>query len=184
MTTVTFQGIQFTEKMLADEKTADLVSTYNKIAEANGEKTVNKFSDRQSAIKRTWAMLQKHGKAVKKTPKSDGEGQTRTKRFNYVAIGNPKPVREDTTENPVLRHRLIKQMMTPEGCSVNQAIAIVKQFDKDRKAQGKTIYSGTDTIHTRAYEGMRLVHYYANYSLKQDGEGDDAPVRIVGNRKS
>ena len=184
MSSVTFQGIQFTEAMLAEESMGDLLKTYNKIAGQHNEKPVNKFSDKKSAVRRVWAMLQKHGKATKKGAKERAERRVRSKRFNYVAVGQPKPVREDTPENPVLRHRLILQLMTPEGCSVNKAIEIVKKFDADRKRLDKDIYSKPGTIETRAYEGLRLVHYYANYSLKQEGDGDDAPIHIVGNRKS
>lgn len=184
MSSVTYQGIQFTEAMLAEESMGDLLKTYNKIAEQHGEKTVNKFSDKKSAVRRVWAMLQKYGSATKKGVKEPSERRMRSKRFNYVAVGQPKPVREDTPENPVLRHRLIKQLMTEEGCSVNKAVEIVKQFDEDRRKIDKEIYSKPGTVETRAYEGLRLVHYYANYSLRQDGDGDDAPIFIVGNRKS
>lgn len=185
MTTVTYQGIQFTEAMLIEEKTSDLLKTYNRIASGAGEKEINKFSDHATAVKRTWTMLQKHGKSAKRDVKPTGEKRTRTKRFNYIAVGAPKPRRESTADLPVLRDRLLTAALRDEGVSFNQAVEIVNEFDTDRRRLGKPIRNdGPDTAPTRAYEGLRLLHYYLNYSLKQDGEGDDAPIRIVGNRKS
>lgn len=190
MTSVTYQGIQFTEKMLAEEPTATLLETYNNIAKANGETVVKKFADRKTAIKRVWAMLQKYGKDAKRPAKASGERRTRTKRFDYVAIGAPKARRESTPDNPVLRDMMLQGMLRPEGLSFNQGVDVVHEFDAIRKRLGKKISSARNkdgtpkTANTRAYEAMRLVHYYLNYSLKQDGDGDDAPVRIVGNRKA
>jgi len=185
MTTVTYQGIQFTEQMLQEEKTSDLLKTYNRIAEANDEKVVNKFADHATAVKRTWAMLQKHGKSVKKEVKVATERRLRTKHFNYVAVGAPKPRRESSADNPVLRDMLLTRLLSPEGLSFNQAKDVVAEFDELRERLGKPVRNGGEhTVETRAYEGLRLIHYYLNYSLKQDGEGDDAPIRIVGNRKS
>jgi hypothetical protein len=190
MTTVTYQGIQFTEKMLKDEKTSDLVATYNKIAEANGETPVKKFADRATAEKRVWAILQKYGKATKREAKAQGERRSRVKRFNYVAIGQPKPRRESTPDKPVLRDMILTKMLTEEGITFNQAVKVVHDFDAKRKKLGLNILSARDedgrgkTAETRAYEAIRLIHYYLNYSTKQDGEGDDAPIRVVGNRRS
>jgi len=184
MTTVTFQGIQFTEAMLAEESLGELLKTYNKIAKENGETTVNKFSDKKSAVRRVWAMLQKHGKATKKTAKEPSERRVRVKRFNYVAVGQPKASREDSDENPVLRNMLLKGLLSKDGLSFNQAVGVVNEFDARRRKLKKPIRNNGKTVETRAYEGLRLIHYYLNYSLKQDGEGDDAPIKIVGNRKS
>lgn len=189
-TTVTYQGIQYTDKVLKDEATSSLVSTYNKIAEANGEKPVKKFADRATAEKRVWAMLQKYGKATKREPKAPGTRQARAKRFNYVAIGQPKPRRESTPEKPVLRDMILTKMLSETGITFNQAVDIVHKFDKKRRDLGLNILSARaedgsgKTAETRAYEAIRLIHYYLNYSMKQDGEGDDAPIRIVGNRRS
>ena len=183
MTTVTHKGIQFTEKMLKEEKTSTIVDTYNEIATENGEKPVSKFADRKTAEKRLWALLLKYGKAAKKDAK-DGATKSRAKLFNYVAIGQPKPSREDNPENPVLRNRILQRLLTPEGLTFNQAVEVVKKFDKDRVSLGKEIRNNGLTIETRAYEAIRLIHYYLNYSLKQEGTGDDAPIRVVGNRKS
>lgn len=184
MTSVAHQGIQFTEKMLNEESSADLLKTFNKLATENGEKTVNKFADKKTAVRRVWAMLQKHGKTTRKAAKEPGDRQQRVKRFNYVAIGAPKPSRETTDETPVLRNMLLTRLLKPEGLTFNQAVEVVKEFDNVRKRLKKVIRNNGKTVETRAYEGIRLIHYYLNYSLKQDGEGDDAPIRIVGNRKS
>ena len=184
MTTVSFQGIQFTEAMLAEESLGELLNTYNKIAKEHGETIVKKFSDKKSAVRRVWSMLQKHGKATKKSAKEPSERRVRVKRFNYVAVGQPKPSREDTDDNPVLRNMLLQRLLKPEGLTFNQAVGVVQDFDARRKKLKKPIRNNGKTIETRAYEGLRLIHYYLNYSLKQDGEGDDAPIKIVGNRKS
>lgn len=184
MTSVTYQGIQFNEKMLSEEAMPDLLKTYNKIATAHGETVVKKFADKKTAVRRVWAILQKHGKETKKVAKEPGEKKVRTKRFNYVAVGAPKPSREDSEENPVLRNMLLTRLNTPAGISFNEAIDIVNEFDARRKKIKKPIRNNGKTIEVRAYEGLRLIHYYLNYSLKQDGEGDDAKIRIVPNRKS
>lgn len=185
MTTVsTFQGIQFTEKMLADESLSDLLKTYNKIAAANGEAEVKKFSDKKSAVRRVWALLQKYGKATKKAAKEPTERRVRVKRFNYVAVGQPKASREDAPDAPVLRNMLLKGLLSKDGLSFNQAVDVVKDFDARCKQLKKPVRNNGKTIETRAYEGLRLIHYYLNYSMKQDGEGDDAPIKIVGNRRS
>lgn len=176
MQEVNYLGIKFTEKSLSEEDTGELLKVFNKLAEKHDIKPVKKFADRKTAVRRTWDILQKFGATAKRGGKSNGERKIRQMRFNYVASGPVKSYRPDT-----LRSRFIDPLNSG-GITFEQAMEVTKTFDRERPAatDKEKRRRAEKNVRTRTYEGLRLLHYYLNYSTKQDEQ--TGVIRIVPNR--
>ena len=172
--------VKLSKAQLEGMTSGDLVTLYNKYAET----PVKKFSDKATAVKRTMSVLPKAEKPKKeKAPK--GERVRRGMYFNFIATGEPKKVVQDTKDRPVLRARLLEGLR--QGITFDEAIDIVKKFDADRIELRKIKKDSAQLEHQliRAYEGLRHIHYYANYSMQHVNKDDPfSKIKLVPNRKA
>jgi len=184
------------EAVIRNMSGPNLVELHNKWA----DKPVKKFSDKETAIKRTIAAVHgTNGKAKKgpvvtsmqpkpKAKKAAGEKKTRTRRgmfFNFIAVGDRKPITKETPQRPVLRERLITGLR--EGITFDDAVKIVEKFDEDRIELGiiKKTAECRKHVTIRAYEGLRHIHYYANHSMQHVNKEDPfSKIKLISNRKA
>ena len=160
-TTVNVDGKSYTKESLSALPTSQLADLYNRVCELLEDgRTVNRFADKAVAVRRTWGQLislkalndTNKEEAKKATPKPKGERpkrqpKPRGMRFVFPLGDEIKPVREGTN-----RAKLVELLSRPEGAS----------FEECQKATG---WSKKD-----CYEGIRLLHYYVGYGLRQDDE--------------
>lgn len=156
----------FTEERLNGMNSMALVALYNAIARQLGgehDKPVNRFSDKKTAVDR----ITKVGKLLevrdqptprerspersRGTPRQEqprGARKGREMRFVFPVKGEIKGHRADTH-----RATLIKLLSQDEGAT----------FVECQEA------TGWDKKTT--YEGIRLLHYYVGYGMRQDDAG-------------
>lgn len=164
-------------------KTAELVDQYNKASARLGDKPVKKFADRETAIRRTREQLIKFVRSIdekladsvldntttledavrhvatqpaKKPAKAKAttERKVRQKHFVFKPLEEIRVPKADT-----LRGRAVA--LLKDGATLEEIEKLVKTFDKDRKKD-------QINVERRAYELVRLIHYYLGYGLKQE----------------
>lgn len=170
----------------AEDLTGPQLVTLHNLALSNLEKPtgkrVNKFADKATALKRTEAVLvaldaEEDEFAPAGTPTGPADPKPRAKakakrkprgmRFVFRpedvikdCVGSIKSVSKDTR---TLRQRVLAKLTTKEGGTFEEVVEIVKGFDVDRAVPSKN-------ERRRAYEVIRLLHYYVGYGLKQNGD--------------
>lgn len=150
----------------------ELVPIYNLVASNLGQRPVNKFADAATARKRTWAKLVEYdehdfdaegGEArpepvdEKLKPKAEpvdekpkAERKKRGMRFVFPAEDTIKPIRPDSARG--------------------KALAVLSQSGGGTFAE---VQAATGWNEKRAYEGIRLLHYYSGYGLGHAGDTID-----------
>lgn len=152
--------------------TKEIVELYNRCANALGEKPVTRFSDRETAIKRTRTMIERYEmlKASKqpaympnaKKPedllRKDGSPRSkRSPRFILPLGPVQKPPRPET-----MRAKLLALLERENGATFEEAIAGTWGEKRDMSPQKQR---------QTTYEAIRLLHYFNGYGLKQDADG-------------
>lgn len=172
MQTITFEGRPVTTASLEGFTNTELRDLYNKVRSATipGSNAINKFSSKQDGVRRTWQILGEYqAKAdageletpkVEK-PKSDKPRGKRRMHFVYPYHGDEKLKAIKDPENS-LRGRAAAKLK--DGAHFAEIVQVVKDFDRDRG-------HGPGHEERRAYEVIRLLHYYVGYGLKQDDDG-------------
>jgi hypothetical protein len=173
------------DKYLDQMTGPELVELYRLIKSNLGEEVrTTRFSDSATGIKRTWEALQAFdaasdeslgaadkGKveltdADKKQIKDEAADRKATQpktrkprgmRFVFPAGDEIKSVRPGT-----FRAKLVELFSTGKGATFDEAMAATWGSKKgmDEETAKKT-----------TYEGIRLLHYYVGYGMKQDAEG-------------
>lgn len=141
-------------------------------------KRVGKARDHASAVARTWAILQKFSKEdphnIDGPAKDEPAPKTRAKPKAPVAAPKQRKRRGmrfvfkpenfiRTCKPKTLRGDCVKLLL--KGAAFSQVEDLVKSFDKgrDRKA--------SETVERRAYELVRIMHYYLGYGIRQEDNG-------------
>ncbi len=163
-----------TTQDLSTLSSGELASIYNHAAVALNRKPVTKFKDRATAQRRTAAILAENGhdeKAVpapakkkkateaKATPAPKTERKKRGMRFVFPfhGKGGLKSLRNTET----LRGQCVDLLKT--GAKFPQVEALVERFDASKGRPSKF-------VERRAYELVRIMHYYLGYGIgHQDG---------------
>lgn len=164
-----------------------LLDLFNLVSANLGKGRVNRFSDRKAAEKRTWGILEtfeaeaategkvelspadkkqiteeaqarKGGsKPAAPKPADKKARKPRGMRFVFPADKEIKPVREGT-----FRAKLVELFSTGKGATFDEAMAATWGSKKDMDVE---------TAKKTTYEGIRLLHYYVGYGMKQDADG-------------
>jgi len=150
-----------------------LVFAHNEAADALGEKSVNRFSDKESAMRRTLAMFAKAVAAGKATPdapvkveKAPKVKAVRQMHFTFpVDAAGIKPVKQDGS----LRASCVN-LLIGDGATLAEVVKLVEAFDARR---GKAV----GNVERRAYELVRIMHYYLGYGMKHNAE--TGKIRLV-----
>lgn len=155
----TANGDRVSKTSLESKTNAELVEIYNEHAELIGGTTVKKFADSKTALRRTWNCLVAwvEAGAPTKSKETKKKRKPRGMRFVFPVGDEIKPVRENTN-----RHKLLKLLQRKNGAT----------FEECLKATWGDRTDMTDEIKVKAtYEGIRLLHYYSGYGLRQDEKG-------------
>lgn len=151
--------------MFENNTLSELVLIYNSAANEIGEKTVKKFSDKKSAVRRAiaiterlTAVLEERAKEVVPAPAKPAR-RFRTKRFVFKPDADIRPVKG----NGSLREQCIDLLKV--GAKFEDVEGLVAKFDQDR---GKE----TVNLERRAYELVRIMHYYFGFGIRHDVDGD------------
>ena len=156
-----------------------LVFAHNEAADALGEKSVNRFSDKESAMRRTLAMFAKAVAAGKATPDAPAKADepakaekapkvkaVRQMHFTFpVDAAGIKPVKQDGS----LRASCVS-LLIGDGATLAEVVKLVEEFDARR---GKAV----GNVERRAYELVRIMHYYLGYGMKHNAE--TGKIRLV-----
>lgn len=190
---IKFLGKTYAQTRTAAENNADLfldamtgaqlVELHNLVRSNLGLSTTKRFADTKTAIKRTWAALEQYDQANdqslgtgdkvqltdadKKQIKDEAEDRKaaepkkarkpRGMRFVFPAGDEIKPVREGT-----FRAKLVELFSNKPGATFDEALAATWGSKKGMDPE---------TAKKTCYEGIRLLHYYCGYGMKQDADG-------------
>jgi hypothetical protein len=181
--TITFAKVSYTRSGLEALSGSELVSLFNLVASNIGAKPVRKFADKTAAVRRTWDVLVAwdeaddtataaakvdepvapapveapvaEAPAPTPAPAAKKERATRVMRFTFAPSNEVKAVRDPET----LRGRCV--VLLEKGATFSAVEDLVVEFDK--KA-GKT----SENVTRRAYELVRIMHYYLGWGIKHD----------------
>ncbi len=175
------------DKYLDQMTGPELVSLYRLVKSNLGEEVrTTRFSDTKTAIKRTWEALEQFDKASdeslgsagkvelsdrdKQQIKAEAEDRKATApqaekktrkprgmRFVFPVGDEIKPVRAGT-----FRAKLVELFSTGKGATFDEAMAAT---------WGSKDGMDEETAKKTTYEGIRLLHYYVGYGMKQDADG-------------
>jgi len=111
------------------------------------------------------------------TPKKTGGASNRRKRDMYFTF----PVKSEikAARPGTLRHRVLEKMLS-NGLMFDEVVNEVKLFDEERRKAGVDMKGSDSHPERRAYEVVRLIHYYLGYGLKQDADGR---IRAYGKKE-
>lgn len=174
------------DKFLDQMTGTELVSLFRLVKSNLGEEVrTTRFPDSKTAIKRTWAALEAYDQANDESlgsdtvtlteadkqqvkaeaedrkaaaPKAEPKARKpRGMRFVFPVGDEIKPVREGT-----FRAKLVELFSTGKGATFDEALAATwgSKEGMDPEVAKKT-----------CYEGIRLLHYYVGYGMKQDADG-------------
>ena len=164
---------------IASLSVKELADLHNLVASNLDLKRVSRFADKEAAVRRTRGVLLKYEQSPEiqvssgsKKPKKAAEKTTDKKgpRRTYFNFKPLKSIREtpgklstsESGDTRSLRNRLLDDMMK-RGLTLVEAQGVVREFDKDRNVASKN-------VERRAYEAVRILHYYLGYGLKQVGD--------------
>lgn len=151
---------------LKDMSTKELLVVYNEAAKKRGEKQVKRFADHTSALRRTKAILEQKPAAKASAPAKTSTSAPVTSRKMREMHFNFKPDRDGIRQvknEDSLRGRTVA--MLKKGGTLPQVKQLIKVFDHDR---GK---GNAKTIDRRAYELVRIMHYYLGYGVRKNDKG-------------
>lgn len=170
MTTVTFQGRTYTPEVLATMTNQELLDLHNRVAALSGESEVESFPEDRIAQEMTWDMLmggttdvrdpaprEKTDEFDRAAPLKPAEKVKRKMLFKFPAEKEIRPPKAGT-----LRAQVLEAMR--RGVTYNDVVMLVKDFDRQRGVDEKN-------VERRAYEVVRLLHYYCGYGMDQDVNG-------------
>jgi hypothetical protein len=170
--------------VLSSMSGAELLGLHNLVASNLGRGAVKRFSDTETARRRTWAILDQYAKTDElgsedpakddaaqetaeaapeepKAKKPKAPKKARGPRYVFAADDTIKPVKPNTA-----RGKALELLLRPEGATQTEVEAVTGWNKK------------------QAYEGIRLIHYYSGYGLRQDdGEFSADTTRIYAYKK-
>jgi len=168
---VKFKGLQHN---LDSMSTAHLADMHNEAVEGTDIKPVKRFADKTSAIRRTKAAVEalssKPAKAtVVETETAPAPAKVKKVRKMHFEF---KPDNDGirTVKSPEsLRGRAVTLLAKDKdgngGATLGQVKSLIEKFDLKR---GK---GNAETIDRRAYELVRIMHYYLGYGITKNEDG-------------
>lgn len=159
-------------------KTPELIVKYNEAAATLGIQSVIRFSDHRAAVRRTGKLLAQVAagdKTPSKTKTKKPKAKAKAKAKDTSSATPPKKKRRmrfvfpydgddrlrTIRQGPTLRAGCIK--LLEKGATFDQVKELVVAFDKQRDKPVKS-------LERRAYEIVRIMHYYLGYGLDHDME--------------
>ncbi len=179
MTTITFQGRAYTPEVLATMTIQELLDLHNRLAALTEGVEVSTFVDDRTAQEITWALLSGDG-----PPEPLPKGTSRSKVDDEFEAAKPTKPAPKTSRKKLFKFPAEKEIRPPKagtlrgevlealrrGVTYNDVIVIVKEFDARRGVDVKN-------ADRRAYEVIRLLHYYCGYGMDQSPEG---VIKVTG----
>lgn len=186
-----------TTKQLNESKLSTLVEYYNELAEGAEQKTIAKFKDRETAIKRIAALretIKVEAKAKAKAEKdaaklakvakpakvkSDDPLAKPSGKRGAVAKFDYEPGERQTAPRPgTLRGRAFELLQV--GTTAEDLEDLVVEFWKEKGMDLDAMKIGK---RLRALELVRLLRYQNGYGFKQDKDGNIVIVGDLGGSK-
>ncbi len=140
---------------------SEMVEKYNSLANLLGQKTVNKFADRPTALKR----LAKIEADVKEHLKVAPERKKRQKVFNYPPAEKLSALKAGTL-------RAEARDLLQNGATLGRVEQLIADWDV---RQGKKPHR----LEPRAYGLVRLLHNYCGYALREEVVGNDKLIYVM-----
>jgi hypothetical protein len=176
-----------------DVKTPELLAIYNEAAKALGSRTVNKFSDKITAVKRTQAIVEEANKlegfvawmkartaGTPVAPKAEARKSTpppapAAKVAKAAKAPRVKAAKKERRMS--FQFKPLSKQKAPKGDGSLRTLclaklsegakfdAVIKLVEKFDAGRGK---GNAETIERRAYELVRIMHYQLGYGIKHD----------------
>jgi hypothetical protein len=174
-------------------KSSDLLAIYNEAARALGERTVNKFADKPTAVKRTQAIIVRateiagfvqwmrdHGheaaeQARKSTPPPAMAALVKAEPVAAEKKTAPKVDKKERRMSFAFKPMKVQKAPKGEGSLRTLCLArlkegarfdtVIRLVEKFDSNRGK---GNQETIERRAYELVRIMHYQLGYGVSHD----------------
>lgn len=193
MMLVNFNGRSYTPETLATMDIQELVNLHNRVASLLEGTEVDNFSNEEVAQTLTWGMLSRleSQELVPERPRKAKiefeEGSLEQASRGMIPYPSPAPLQRKAPSKRLkrfkfpmgeklspprpgtLRHRVMELLSS--GATYAQVIECVRTFDADRNVDEKN-------AERRAYEVIRLLHFYNGYGMSHDGD----IIRLVEKR--
>lgn len=165
---------------IQDLSLKELVNLYNAVAAELAVATkvlanftpINRFVDRATGVSRLWKLLQTYNqynlappeveevKSVQiKKPKKEVFKKLRIRRFTLKPTEKPRILKDANT----LRGRCATLLLA--GGNFEDVKSLVRQFNEERAKP-----ASEEKVERRAYELVRIMHYYLNYGINHNIE--------------
>lgn len=183
MTVVNFNGRAYTPQVLGTMEMSELVDLHNRVAALRDGPEAWGFASLAEARELTWLMLLRlDTKTETQAPPVDPPSWypppapnlrvthrrtepavekvrvSRLKRFKFPPTSKVTPPRAGT-----LRALVLELLSRDTGGTFAEVLEMVKTFDGQRGVEEKN-------VERRAYEVIRLLHYYNGYGLAHEGD--------------
>lgn len=164
MQVIPFNGAQYSQEVLKSMSLSELRDLYNRAGSVTRDdfREVNKFSDKESAVRRTWDVLIGGKGEVAAVPPPRASAPRRSK-FQFPAGKDQITPRIGTLRYAVY----VRLLLGP--CTFDQLVDEVVAHDKDLGVESKN-------ADRRAYEVVRILHYQCGFGFSH---GDDGLIRIT-----
>jgi hypothetical protein len=165
MNTVEFvAGKTWTQNELKALSIPRLIDLHNQIAVKIGVKTIKSFYDKEAVVDKV-AKLLEHPLAKTVAAETATVRKHRSRRFVFAPFNTVRKVKSGSN-----RAKLVELLTRPEGATFEQCLSATWGLKKATKG-GQPMTPKLADKYT--YEGIRLVHYYLGYGLRQD---DDSTI--------
>lgn len=162
--TKTLKGQTLTFENLSKLSIKELVFTYNEIIkDVVNLRPIKHFRDHETAVRRVWDILPEYKETIQVAAEvikiEEKPKKIRIRRFSLKPIEKVRQLKEKKT----LRFRCAELLKI--GATFEDVKNLVKEFNEERNKPTSDI-----KVERRAYELIRIMHYYLNYGIKHDVE--------------
>lgn len=191
--TIHFAGEQYDQPTLGNYSTPELAKIFNKAAPKVGVPEVKRFSDKATALKRTWEVLRKVAQPVEatvatapselkkaaepeapkaekpapkapKAPKEPKPAKERQPRGMYFMFPHRAQEDQKTPKKGTMRAKLFQLLSREYGATFDQLLTATWGDADMRNTQG-CAEMDEDTQRKTCYEATRLIHYFNGFGL-------------------
>lgn len=166
---------------------SELLTIYNLVASNLGKTPTNRFADSSSARRRTWALLEEFDTVVAQEredlERMQGDGKDETGSGPTYTAPEPEAPKPPPTPKVERKKRGMRfvfpaedkvKPVRPESAR-GKALAVLQ---REGGGTFKDVQDATGWNEKQAYEGIRLLHYYTGYGMRERKEGDETYITV------
>lgn len=163
MQTIPFNGRVYSREILREMSLSELVDLYNRAGSVTRDdfSEINKFSDKDTAVRRTWDVLMGGSGEAADPPPPASKSAPRRASFNFPSVETSFQLK--TPKQGSLRHWVYSHLVM-HARTFEEVVGLVQTYDAQNDVESKNAAR-------RAYEILRILHYQCGFGMQQDKHG-------------